>query len=115
MTQPKSDSATSATKRILSEASLRAMTVSCGAGGSCGAGICGARGSCGARRSPRERGEVIPALLEVPVLIERGAGRRQEHRVALPRELRGGGHGALHRLAAHDRGGARERGLDERR
>src|SRR5690349_2198334 len=109
MTQPKSDSATSATKRILSEASLRAMTVSCGAGGIYGARR-GVRGSCGARRGvrrgrrgPRERGEVVSALLEVLVLIERGAGRRQEHRVAFPRQPRGRRDGALHRLAAHDR------------
>ena len=71
MTQPKSESATSAAKSTLSLASLRAM-------------------SPPARplRAP-SAGEVPPPLLEVRVLVEGGAGRREQHRVAGPGELRG--------------------------
>src|SRR5471030_3197026 len=70
MTQPKRDSATRAAKRILSEESLRAIVSS-----PCGGGA-------------REHREMIATLLEIAVLIERGASRRKQDGVAGARERR---------------------------
>src|SRR5437867_6170909 len=92
MTQPKSDSATSATNRTLSVASLRAIFPSGG--------------------PPGERREMGAPLLEVRVLVERGTRGRKEHRVAGPRELGGPRDRALHRAAALDRRRPGERSLD---
>src|SRR5260221_344713 len=65
MTQPKSDSATSAAKRTLSEESLRAIQPS------------------------DQVGEMVSAFFEIPVLVERSTGGRDEHRIALPGPRRG--------------------------
>src|SRR6266542_5183044 len=61
MTQPKSESATSATKSTLSEESLRAITP---------------------RGLARERREMVSAFFVVGVLIEGGAGGRKQNRIA---------------------------------
>src|SRR5262245_20072235 len=94
MTQPKSDSATSAPKRILSEASLRAIVLPRRRGGT------------------RERGEVAAAFFEVLVLVEGSAGRRQKDRVAGPGDLARPRDGLLHRGPALDARLAGERGFD---
>src|SRR5262245_12144087 len=92
MTQPKRDSATSATKRTLSEESLRAMDTP--------------RGLAGQTR------EVIAALLVVLVLVEGGAGRREQDGVATAGDSRGSGDGAGHRPCVLDRHERREGLLD---
>src|SRR6266542_843649 len=81
MTQPKSDSATSATKRTLSEESLRAM---------CPSGFAG------------EAREMVSSLLEATVLVEGGAGGREEHGVAGPGELGGAADRPVHRAGVFD-------------
>src|SRR5215470_10522533 len=95
MTHPKSDSATSAAKRTLSLASLRAIADS--------------------GRPAGETREMLAALLEVAVLVEGGAGRREKDDVALAGELRGPGHGSLHRPEPFDRHAPGQGLLDERR
>src|SRR5688572_4458365 len=67
-------------KRMRSVASLRAMTNSGGL--------------------PRELREMAPALLEVRVLVEGGARRREEDRLAGTRELGRAGDRLLHGAAA---------------
>src|SRR5262245_3087056 len=92
MTQPKSDSATSATKRTLSEESLRAMNPP--------------RGLAGQTR------EVLAALLVILVLVEGGAGRREQDGVAAAGDSGGSGHGAVHRPGVLDLHERREGLLD---
>ena len=90
--QPKSDSATSVPKRTLSEVSLRAMGAS--------------------HRLPYERGEVPAPFFEVAVLVERGAGRREQDRVPGTGERRRPRHRFLHRAGAFERRGSRQGRLD---
>src|SRR5262245_52655269 len=82
MTQPKSESATRAAKRILSEASLRANGTS--------------------RGLPGQRGEVVAPLFEVSVLVEGGAGRREQDRISRPGARGRARDGRRHRAAALD-------------
>src|SRR5262245_9478437 len=97
MTQPKRDSATRAPKRILSEASLRAIVLPRRRGGT------------------RERGEVSPALFEVLVLVERRARRRKEDRVAGSCDLSRTRDRLLHRETSLEVRLAGERGFDRSR
>ena len=75
MTQPNSESATRAPKRILSDGELTRHA-----------------GTSVVRPAPSPASklrEVAASLLEVPVLVEGGAGRREQDRVARPRRARG--------------------------
>src|SRR6476620_3876611 len=75
-----------AAKSVLSSVSLRAMASSVFLSGGLS----------------DERREVRAALLEVPILVEGGAGGREEHRVAGAGELRRPGNGRGHRDAPLD-------------
>src|SRR5512141_1608864 len=96
MTPPKSERAIRAANRILSLVSLRAMGTTSG-------------------DATRPAREILSPLLVIPVLVERGARRREEDRVSRPGELRGPRDGAVHGPEALERDAAFERRLDHRR